>query len=118
MYRLARVPLPETVRDAAVRQLDRYCDRREADDRRLEYVIRGDAITLVERRPPWRPMRGAEWTSSNVAQFRFDETARTWSLFWPRPTGQWMEYDGVRPGARARVAAARGRPDPPGVFSA
>ncbi len=91
------MPLPETVRDAAVRQLDRYCDRREAEDLRVEYVIRGDAITLVARRPPWRPMRGAEWTSSNVAQFRFDETAGTWSLYRPRPTGQWDEIDGVRP---------------------
>ncbi len=58
-------------------------------------------------------MRGAEWTSSNLAQFRFDETARTWSLFWPRPTGQWVEYDKLRPGDRAsRRCCARSTPTP------
>ena len=112
------MPLPATVRDAAVRHLDRYCDRRDADDRRLEYVIRGDAITLVQRRPPWRPMRGAEWTSSNLAQFRFDETARTWSLFWPRPTGQWVEYDKLRPATGVESLLREVDTDPTGVFSA
>ena len=109
--------LPETVRDAAVRHLDRYRAARDGDERRIEYVIRGDSITLVERRPPWRPMRGAEWTSSNVAQFRFDETARAWSLYWPRHTGQWMEYDGVGPARQIDALLREIDRDPSGVFS-
>jgi hypothetical protein len=64
--------LPTSVCDGAVAVLERYCSARASDDRRLEHRERGDAITLVERRPRCQPGADAEWSSLDVAQFRYD----------------------------------------------
>jgi hypothetical protein len=37
---------------------------------RIEHGARGKAITIVERRPPWREDVGQEWSSTTVAQLR------------------------------------------------
>jgi hypothetical protein len=47
------MPLPPDVREAAVSQVERYCDGRvPAEARseiRIEHTVRGNAITIVER---------------------------------------------------------------------
>src|SRR5262245_24497184 len=54
--------LPADVRQAAVSQVERYCDERVPEelraDIRLEHSVRGNAITIVERRPPWSELVG------------------------------------------------------------
>jgi hypothetical protein len=69
--------IPARVRDEAVRLIDLFCGSRSSDEIRLEHAIRGGAITLVERRPPWSEPAGADWTSMKVAQLRSDERSRT-----------------------------------------
>lgn len=51
--------IPELVRKAAVRQVETFCGTRilahVRNEIRLEYSVRGNAITLVERRSPGTP---------------------------------------------------------------
>jgi hypothetical protein len=77
--------LPETVRASALCKLDAYCERRAPaqlhDEVRAEARVRGDKITIVEHRAPWRPEYGPEWTECKVAQIAFHPAMRTWALF-------------------------------------
>ena len=77
--------LPETVRVSALSRLNAYCERRAPesvrDEVEVEARLRGDKITIVERRAPWRPDFGPEWTESKVAQIEFHPAVRTWRLF-------------------------------------
>jgi hypothetical protein len=108
--------LPASVRDGATAILEHYCGARTSDARRLEHPERGDAITLVERRPPWQPGADAEWSSLEVAQLRYDARSTTWSLFWQRASGRWERYDGVEPAASIATLLAEVDADPDGVF--
>jgi hypothetical protein len=108
--------LPASVRDEAVAILERYCSARASDARRIEHRERGDAITLVERRPPWQPGTDAAWSSIDVAQLRYDAGSAHWSLFWPRASGRWERYDGVEPAASIATLLAEVDADPDGVF--
>jgi hypothetical protein len=66
--------LPELVRKTVERDVGRYCEDRAPshlrDKIRIEYEIRGNSVTIVERRPPWREDYGPEWSRVTVAQLR------------------------------------------------
>lgn len=106
--------LPSEIRDAAERSVAQFCEERSSEDYRIESEIRGDAITLKERRPPWQPGADADWSSLDVARLRYREDA--WSLYWQRATGRWEPYDGVRPTPRVDALLAVIDADPDGVF--
>lgn len=114
------MPIPSAVREAAVARIERFCTDHVPEDARadlrLEHAVRGSAITLVERRPPWRPDPGAEWTSQNIAQLRYDERSAAWRLHWPRHTGQWLPYEGVAAARDIEPLLAEIDADPDGVF--
>lgn len=67
------------------------------DQLRLEAHRRGNAITLVERRAPWNPDFGPDWTSTDVARLRFDPSTSMWALDWKRADGRWYAYDRLEP---------------------
>ena len=77
--------LPELVRASALSKVNAYCERRAPrelrDEVRVEARVRGDKITIVERRAPWRRDYGPEWTECKVAQIAFHPPSRTWELF-------------------------------------
>jgi hypothetical protein len=106
--------VPPEIREAAERSVAQFCADRSSDDYRLESEIRGDAITLKERRPPWQPGAGADWSSLDVARFRY--SGGTWSLYWQRATGRWERYDGVGPASDVAALLAEIDADPDGVF--
>jgi hypothetical protein len=114
------MPLPADVRDTAVAQLERYCEQRVPEDSRdalrLELGVRGDAITIVERRPPWRADFGPEWSSSPVAQLRYDANARLWSLHYPDSNGRWWLYDDADPAGDVGPLLAAIDEDRSGIF--
>lgn len=62
--------LPELVRKGVERDLGRYCEGRipphVREQIRMEYEIRGNSVTLIERRPPWRPEQTSEWSRLTV----------------------------------------------------
>jgi Protein of unknown function (DUF3024) len=114
------MPMPPDVRDAAVARVERFCAEHSpessAGEYRIEHALRGTAITLVERRTPWRPGPGDEWTAQEIAQLRYDESARTWTLYWRRHTGRWLRYDGVTSARGLEPLLAEIDADPEGVF--
>jgi hypothetical protein len=109
-----RVALPPEVRHAAAGEIGRFCASRSGEDYRLEHSIRGDAITIVERRPPWQPGPDAEWSTLDVAQLRHD--GRFWMLYWRRASGRWERYAGMGTTADVARLLAEIDADPDGVF--
>lgn len=92
--------IPELARRGAEAKVSAFCEGRipphARDQIRLEHVVRGNAITIVERRPPWDGV-GDEWTSLTIAQMRFDEPSATWTLWWSDRNGRWHRYDDLKP---------------------
>ena len=43
------------------------------DQVRVEHRVRGRTVTIVERRPPWSPAPGQEWTDLPQARMKYDD---------------------------------------------
>jgi hypothetical protein len=116
----ARMPLPDDVRDAALRKVQQFCEDRLPEDARtqmrLEVAVRGSSITLIERRAPWNDKFGGDWTSQSIAELRYHRKTGTWSLYWPRATGRWHRYEDLGPASDVRPLLAEIHADPDGVF--
>jgi hypothetical protein len=108
------MPVPES----AVAAVEHYCDERvpaEARaDVRIEHSVRGSAITIVERRPPWREDLGPKWTSTKVAQLRYD--VRLWTLYCSDSNGRWWLYDDADPAPDVGPLLAAIDEDVTGIF--
>jgi hypothetical protein len=117
---LCDVALPPEVREPALARVQRYCEERlppEArSDMRLEHSVRGNAITIVERRPPWNELGGSEWTSMKVAQLRYDERDRTWTLYSADRNERWWRDEFSRPSADIEDVLRALDEDPSGIF--
>lgn len=63
-----------------------YCEQRVPPHAlhqvRMQAIVERHAVTLVERRVPWRPEYGPEWTTSPVARLRWSVSRRDWTLYW------------------------------------
>lgn len=72
-----------------------YCEGRVPphvrDKIRIEHEFRGNSVTIVERRPPWREDFGPEWSRLTVAQLRYE--VEKWALYWSDCNGKWHFYD-------------------------
>jgi hypothetical protein len=112
------MPLPPAVRDQAVREVEQFCERKIPEDVRskvrLEHTIRGNSITIVERRAPWSEHVGPEWTSLPVAQLRYDDGL--WTLHAADRNGRWFLYDDVRPAPGVGPLLTEIDDDPTGIF--
>ena len=97
-----------------------YCESKVSEHLRGEVRIecnrRGRTISIVDRRPPWNPEFGPEWSTTKVAQLRFDESARTWTLHWPDRNGRWHRYDQLPPRRTVSSLLAEIDADPTGIF--
>jgi hypothetical protein len=110
------MPVPRDVIAAAAEQVAAYCDQRSTDDYRIEHTIRGASITILERRPPWNPDFGFEWSSMKIAQLRYDEATRRWKLLAAGGDDRWHAYELAAPAADvARLLDAIER-DRTGIF--
>ena len=87
------MPAPREIIEAAAAKVAAYCDQRSTDDYRIERAVRGSCITIVERRPPWNPDFGPEWSSLKVAQLRYDEGAGRWRLHSFGSDDRWHPYE-------------------------
>jgi hypothetical protein len=114
------MPLPVDVRDAAVHQVERFCARRVPEQSRsqlrLEHSVRGNAITIVERRPPWSELVGPDWTTMKIAQLRYDAGERTWTLYCCDRSERWWPHDFADPTADVAPLLAEIDEDPTGIF--
>jgi len=88
---------PRKTIEGAVAEVAAYCEQRSTDDYRIEHAVRGSSITLLERRPPWNPAYGSEWSSLKVAQLRYDDRARRWRLYSHDSNDRWHPYELAAP---------------------
>ena len=76
-----------------VARVRRFCadrvPRNIADSIRLDVEVTGRRITIIERRAPWTPEIGPEWTSVPIAQLRGNATDGSWTLFWSDSNNVW-----------------------------
>jgi hypothetical protein len=101
--------------------VEMFCESRvpgeHRDEVRLECLRRGNAITIVERRPPWNPeLTGDDWTSMKVAQLRMDPSSGRWSLYCCDRNERWWPYDNIGPSASVDALLVEIDADPTGIF--
>ena len=116
----SRVAIPELVRRGAVKKVEAYCDARvpkaARDQVRVEVGVRASALTIVERRPPWSGEIGSEWTTSPIAQLRYDEATAMWTVYWADRNGRWLRYPDAEPAASIEMLIAAIENDRSGAF--
>ena len=112
--------IPELLRKAAAKQVEAFCEARipahVRDEIRLEPGVRGNAITIVERRPPWLAELGPDWTSMKIAQLRYDPDHRTWTLYCCDRNERWFPYLDTEPSRDVLPLLAEIDADPTGIF--
>ena len=106
--------------DEALAAVEVFCESRTPpelhDEVRLECTRRGNSISIVERRPPWKPEYGPNWASMLIAQLRLDPKTSRWSLHWRDSSDRWHRYEDVRPSASVDPLLAEIDADPTGIF--
>lgn len=102
----------------AARLVQLFCDKRNPprDDFRLEVHGRGNDLTIVERRPPWRPEAEPEWSSLPVAKLHWNQKVGLWSLRCADANGKWHPYDEIPPSADLGTQLVEIDRDPTGIF--
>jgi len=83
---------------------------------RLEAVRSRGAVTIAERRAPWREDFGPEWTSSGIARLRYTAKSRLWTLYWRDRNQRWHRYDLIEPSADVLRLLDEVDRDPTGIF--
>jgi hypothetical protein len=101
--------MPATVLpDLDVEKLRRFCKRRVPkrvkDKVRLEVTVKGKRVS-IKRRPPFLGV--GEWTSSPIAQVRYEGNG-TWTLYFGDRYGKWMLYFDLDP-QQPTIDSAEGR---------
>jgi Protein of unknown function (DUF3024) len=114
------VAIPEAIEREATKEVEAFCDGRVPhelrDQVRLELSVRGNSITIVERRPPWREDFGPDWSSVKVAQLRLEPSARVWTLYCSDANGRWLRYSDAQPSNDIRSLLNEIDADPTGIF--
>ncbi len=112
-------PVAERMADA-MRAVEAYCESRVPEDlldeMRIECTRRGNSITIVERRPPWNPDFGSEWSSVKVAQVRYEEQTGAWALYCSDSNGRWHRFDQAAPTKTVEPLLGMIEADPTGIF--
>jgi hypothetical protein len=82
----------------------------------VEAVVSRGAVTIVERRPPWRPDDGPEWTSFGIARLRYNGQRGEWTLYWRDSNACWHRYDRIDPSSDLTMLLAEIESDPTAIF--
>ena len=110
------MPVAREFIEAAAEKVAAYCDQRSTDDYRIEHTVRGASITILERRPPWNPAYGSEWSSLKVAQLRYDDRARGWRLYSHDSSDRWHPFELARPTPEVAPLLVAIEEDRTGIF--
>ncbi len=99
-------------------RIQRFCDKRNPpefrDVMRLEVNVRGNTVTILDRRPPWEGP-GA-WDVSEVARLRYTAKTGLWMLYWSDRDGRWHRYWNFEPTPRVDKLLAEIERDPTCIF--
>jgi hypothetical protein len=77
----------------------------------LDVEVSGRVITSIERRAPWSPEIGPEWTRTPIARLRQRADNGAWQLFWCDHNGAWHR-DPVEPTTQVGALLERIEADP------
>jgi hypothetical protein len=83
---------------------------------RLEVDVQGTAVTIVERRAPWRADFGPEWSHFPIARLRYSPSHEAWMLFWRDRNQQWHRYERIESAAHVDPLLAEIDADPTAIF--
>lgn len=113
------MPLPALVKTLVEKKVDEFCKKmvppHVLDKMNLSYKIKGDSVTIFENRAPWhKDMK--EWTSTAVAQIRFNERTGKWTLFCADRNSKWHEYYDMEPTKNIDKILEEIDRDPTGIF--
>jgi hypothetical protein len=110
--------LPQLQRQFAERLLGSFCEKRvpaeEKDRMRIYYKIRGNSITLMDSRPGLLPQ--GDWLNMSIAQFRYDESNGTWTLYCADRNDKWHLYMDCDPSKDLSELLKEVDDDPTGIF--
>lgn len=91
----ASMPISETEKNSASWLLSQFCETRipphVRDQIELGFRFEGNVVYLFERRPNWRG--SGEWTSMDIARFRYFVGRGEWVLYWSDRNQIWHRYD-------------------------
>jgi hypothetical protein len=109
---------PEVQTDAEV-ALSEWCEKHStgdvADRLRYTYGFEANSAFLVEQRPSF--MNANDWSSRQVAKFRYSPAKRVWSLYWSdRSSDRWHRHSGSATAPDIRTLLQTVVKDPAGVF--
>lgn len=104
---LAAVPRdPAAIPETDLAAIRRFCEQNSpaehAHHLRVEFGVRGKAVTIYECRPPWDD-DGSEWTRQPIGQLRYDPQDQRWRLFWADRNDRWHAYEMLGPAGIKRV---------------
>lgn len=112
--------LPPEILDPAISLVATYCATKvpaeHDNDLRIEYKVRGNAITISERRPRWCQELGQDWTQVRVCTFEWDPTTRLWTLYARDRNDRRLEYPFVEPAPDLAPLVRDLDNDPTGIF--
>ena len=95
------MPLSEFTKKLIETKLTEYCEQKipltARDKIKLIFKIMGNKITLIETRPYY--MNPSTWTETPIAQFRFDNETKKWTLYCMDRNSRWHLYDLIKPSA-------------------
>jgi hypothetical protein len=112
------MPLSQFTRKLVESRLSKYCSRRiqsqALNQVRLTFKIRGNSVTLFEERPAFR--YPSNWVTMSIAQFRFDDQTKKWTLYCRDRNAKWHFYHPLKPSAVFDELIREVDRDPTGIF--
>jgi hypothetical protein len=116
----AQVTIARVLPGLAIAAVRNYCEQHVPPHAlhqvRVEMVTTRGAVTIVERRAPWREDYGPEWTSHGVARLRYTATSGIWTLYWKDRNARWHRYDLIDSTSDIHVLLDEVDRDPTGIF--
>lgn len=95
------MPLSEFTKRLIETKITEYCEQKipltARDKVKLIFKIIGNKVTLIETRPYY--MNPSIWTETPIAQFRFDNETKKWTLYCMDRNSRWHLYDLINPSA-------------------
>ncbi|MGK2938944.1 MAG: DUF3024 domain-containing protein [Solirubrobacteraceae bacterium] len=110
------MPLPEHDVAAVRAFCARFVGPELGDEMRLEIEEDRGTVTIIERRAPWDPSAGPEWSRSPIARLRRNASRGDWALYRPDRSDGWRRYEGLEPVRDVTTALAEIERDPMGHF--
>lgn len=110
--------LSEFENQRVTRLFSSYCESKVphhvSDQFRVEYVIRGQEIRLLESRPHW--LDKSKWVSHKIARFRKENATNLWYLYYADRNGRWHLFEPCPSEADIEKLLSEVEKDPSGIF--